>query len=112
MFDCGGIKRALENLMINAIKYGACDTPIKVSLTQFNTEVCLQVHNEGNPIPLKEQASLFEYYHRSNDRSGSQQGWGIGLTLVKGIAEAHDGKVEVKSSKEEGTTFSIVLPVE
>ncbi|WPU66503.1 sensor histidine kinase [Peredibacter starrii] len=110
-FDCSGLKRALENLMINAIKYGAPDKPIKVSLNQTKTELCIQVHNEGNPIPLKDQASLFEYYHRSNVQNGSQLGWGIGLTLVKGIAEGHDGKVEVRSSKDEGTTFFIILPI-
>jgi len=69
------------------------------------------VHNEGNPIPLKDQASLFDYYQRANAQEGNQQGWGIGLTLVKGIAEAHGGKVEVRSSEEEGTTFSIILPL-
>lgn len=110
-FDCSGIKRALENLITNAVKYGSDDRPILISLGQSKTEVCLQVHNEGNPIPLKEQASLFDYYQRSNAQEGTQQGWGIGLTLVKGIAEAHGGKVEVRSSEEEGTTFSIILPL-
>lgn len=110
-FDSNGMKRALENLMVNAIKYGAKDKPISISLKISQREVCIQVHNEGNPIPLKDQASLFDPYYRTETaRKGKQQGWGIGLTLVKGIAEAHEGKVKVSSSKDAGTTFSIILP--
>lgn len=111
MFDCNGMKRALENLMVNAIKYGANDKRISVSLKLNKREVRILVHNEGNPIPLKDQASIFDPNYRTEiARRGEQQGWGIGLTIVKGIAEAHDGKVEVSSSKEAGTTFSIILP--
>lgn len=109
-FDCNGLKRALENLLTNAIKYGANNRPITVSLEETKTEIQIHVHNEGNPIPLEKQESLFKLYHRSEAQEETQQGWGIGLALVKGIAEAHDGKIEVRSSKEEGTRFSIILP--
>lgn len=109
-FDCQGIKRALENLLTNAIKYGSKDAAVTIALNLTDSEIKIQVHNEGNPIPLKDQSILFEHQHRASADEGSQQGWGIGLTLVKGIAEAHDGKVKVNSSKEEGTTFSIILP--
>lgn len=111
LFDRNGLMRALENLMTNAVKYGSVDRPITISLNKSQAEICLKVHNEGTPIPLKDQASLFEYHKRASAQEGTQQGWGIGLTLVKGIAEAHDGKVEVESSAEDGTTFSIILPL-
>lgn len=113
VFDCHGIKRALENLMVNAVKYGAEDKPITVSLSLNDQDIRIQVHNEGNPISLKDQSSLFEHNFRTEEaQEGSKQGWGIGLTLVKGIAEAHHGKVEVTSSKDAGTNFTIVLPID
>lgn len=111
MFDFNGVKRILENLMTNAIKYGADKKDITVSLSQIGNEVCIQVHNEGNPIPVEDQSSLFEHYKRAKAQEGQQQGWGIGLTLVKGITEAHGGRVEVTSSEKDGTTFSVYLPL-
>ena len=111
LFDCHGLRRALENLITNAVKYGSVDRPITISLEKTNSNACIRVHNEGHSIPLKDQIILFDPYQRLNAQYGNQQGWGIGLTLVKGIVEAHDGKVELKSSDEEGTTFSIILPL-
>jgi signal transduction histidine kinase len=110
-FDCSGMRRMLENLMVNAIKYGAKDKKVSVTLELQSGEIRIHVHNEGHPIPLKEQASLFDPHYRSETaKESTQHGWGIGLTLVKGIAEGHDGKVEVSSSKDAGTTFTIILP--
>lgn len=109
--DSAGIRRAIENLLTNAIKYGGTQTPVRTNVIEFENEVQIKVHNEGNPIPSEDQVTLFDYFHRSKSgvQSG-QQGWGIGLTLVKGIAEAHNGHVLVESSEKAGTTFSIVLP--
>lgn len=110
-FDPQGLKRALENLLTNAIKYGDSHHEVTVGMKNTDTEVCIQVHNMGNPIPLRDQASLFDYHFRAQAQESTQQGWGIGLTLVKGIVEAHGGKVEVKSSREDGTTFFMILPL-
>ena len=110
-FDCNGIRRAIENLVTNAVKYGDAKKPITLSAKQNDYEIHIKVHNFGNPIPLKDQATLFDHFHRSESAQLSgQHGWGIGLTLVKGITEAHDGRVDVKSSANEGTTFSLILP--
>jgi signal transduction histidine kinase len=69
------------------------------------------VHNEGDAIPIGEQAAIFEPFYRSSSAiSGSHNGWGVGLTLVRGIAEAHGGTVRVQSEAD-GTTFVVSLPV-
>lgn len=109
--DRTAVRRMIENLAGNAVKYGAATSPITISLRRNESEAEISVHNEGNPIPLQAQGMLFEAYRRL-DSAGSQlqKGWGIGLTLVRGFARAHGGSVSVQSSESTGTRFSIHLP--
>ncbi len=110
-WDASSLQRVIENLCSNAVKYGARERPITVSLIDKNTEVELSVHNEGNPIPAEEQATLFNLFHRTESaESSGKMGWGIGLTLVKGVVEAHGGSVGVQSSLDVGTIFKITIP--
>ncbi len=104
------IQRVMENLCSNALKYGSPILPVTVGARSVDGKIELFVHNWGNPIPEVDQKNLFEYLQRAEGaRMISYQGWGIGLTLVKGIAEAHHGQVVVRSSAEAGTTFGILL---
>jgi signal transduction histidine kinase len=114
-WDHGGIRRILENLFKNAIKYGAPEAPITVRISEQNARVSIVVHNEGEPIPMEDQASLFQpfiqpFRRTSVSHSGKEKGWGLGLTVVRGMAEAHRGSVEVRSNSEHGTTFIVWLP--
>ena len=110
-WDSNGLRRVIENLAGNALKYGANHGPVTIRLMQTDESVELQVHNHGNPIALEEQESLFQLYHRRASTSAAGQvGWGIGLTLVRGIVEAHGGTVGLASSAQHGTTFSVRLP--
>jgi len=110
-WDATAIKRMTENLVNNAVKYGSPDRPITLSLVKNEEIIEINIHNQGNPISDKDQKGIFEAYHRSaSARNGVQKGWGIGLTLVRGFAEAHGGHANVKSSAAEGTTFSITIP--
>ena len=100
----------IENLLQNAIKYGAENGPVTVSLEKREGWVRLSVHNTGNPIEEEQRKNLFDPYARGPDAaSGSQLGWGLGLTLVQGMVEAHEGSIHVESSLEKGTTFTIEL---
>lgn len=106
-----GIRRALENLINNAIKYGAQDKIITVAIKQTEQDVQIIVHNYGNPIPIEDQPFLFEPFHRTiTAKNGEKNGWGLGLTLVKGVAEAHGGNVKVQSNEKEGTRFIVTVP--
>lgn len=102
------IRRALHNLVENALKYGRPDTHITTRAVESHGRLMLSVHNFGEPIPPAEQLTLFEPYRRarSADRSG-KAGWGLGLALVQSIAQAHGGSVTVESTAEDGTTFTI-----
>jgi PAS domain S-box-containing protein len=106
------LRRMIENLANNAVKYGSSDTPITVTLQNTHKQsISICVHNLGNAIPPKEQASLFNQFRRGSTADKPlQKGWGLGLTLVRGLAEAQQGQISVESSPSRGTTFSVVLP--
>ncbi|MBC7713075.1 MAG: HAMP domain-containing histidine kinase [Rhizobacter sp.] len=107
-----GIRRALENLITNAIKYGSMNTPIIINLEEAKGFALLSVHNDGREISKDEQEKLFDSFHRTAEAEQSKvKGWGLGLALVKGVAEAHDGEVLVSSSEGKGTLFTLKLPI-
>lgn len=108
-----GLRRVIENLSSNAVKYGEATTPITIRLARLQDKVSLSVHNFGPALSPKEQEVLFMQYHRSEtaEQSG-KKGWGIGLTLVQGIAHAHGGDVKVESIPVSGTTFTVILPLD
>jgi signal transduction histidine kinase len=104
-----GIRRVVENLIINALKYGGAATPVRLTVAQNATHAMLTVHNEGNPISIEERPRLFEKFQRATTAM-NQTGWGLGLALVSGMVRAHRGIVRVESSPETGTDFIVELP--
>lgn len=111
-WDGEAIVRVVENLAGNALKYGEEDAPITIGLTRAADSVLLAVSNRGEVIPASEHARLFEPYRRMGSAvSSRKKGWGIGLTLVRGIAQAHGGRVSVRSDEASGTTFELDLPM-
>ena len=103
------IRRVIENLAINAVKYGATNTPITLMLQQTQTQISFTIHNEGDPIALDAQSILFQQFRRTISAE-EQTGWGLGLFLAKNITEAHQGTIEVESTEGRGTSFIIKLP--
>lgn len=110
-WDRNAISRVIENLVGNAVKYGHESTPIIVAVDADANWAEIKVHNRGPVISEAELPILFEPYRRAESavRAG-KPGWGIGLTLVKGIVEAHGGSVKVESQPSDGTTFTVRLP--
>lgn len=107
------LRRVLENLCSNAVKYGFDETPIKVKLLKTQSECIIEVQNQGPLISEKDQAVVFNQHRRTNSaKAGGVKGWGLGLALVKGIAEAHCGRVAVESSEAKGTIFRVVIPLD
>jgi signal transduction histidine kinase len=107
-WDYDGIRRLLENLLINAIKYGSKDVII-INFVEKESFITISVNNKGSYIPESKLKSLFELF-KTNGKN--RQGWGVGLTLVRGISEAHHGKVSAESSEDKGTTFIVTLPID
>ena len=112
-WSADALRRGVENLVTNALKYGAGERPITVRVGSGQGRAQLSVHNEGSYIPAEERESLFQAFRRSaSAEQGAQRGWGLGLPLVRAVAEAHGGSVEVQSDPERGTTFTLDLPLD
>ena len=105
------LRRIIENLASNAVKHGNKNSNITIKITQDKESVTLSVHNFGPPIPLSEQKTLFDQFFRAKAASTSlDKSWGLGLTMVRGVVEAHGGTVWVESTEENGTIFIVKLP--
>ncbi|MFC0252682.1 sensor histidine kinase [Massilia consociata] len=110
-WDRHAMKRALENIVGNAIQYGREGTSVTVSSKEVSERLLLAVHNEGEPIAPEEQETVFEMYRRAQaSKLKRKQGWGIGLPYVRAVAESHGGSIALDSTAERGTTFAIDVP--
>lgn len=110
--DPVAIQRIVENLASNAIKYGDAHSPVVIRLKNAGKLVQIDICNQGKVIQESDTARLFNSFHRTQDaEQSSHKGWGIGLAIVKGLAESHGGSVRVESNPKDGTTFSILLPL-
>lgn len=103
------MRRALDNLISNAIKYGD-GGPIRINVENWDGRVSLSVHNFGDNVPEDKVSRLFEHLRRES--AGGPAGWGIGLPFVKKVVESHGGSVTVDSAPERGTTFTLDFPLD
>jgi signal transduction histidine kinase len=113
--DETAMRRALDNLVSNAVKYGAEGRTIAVAVkparTRGREEVQVSVTDRGAGIGSTDLAHVFEpFYRGANAVDRHVAGNGLGLSLVKRIVEAHDGRVTVRSAPGQGSTFTIHLP--
>ncbi len=110
--DSNAMLLAVQNLVDNAVKYAPKGERIEVTLEVAGKNLVLRVRDYGPGIPNEERSSVFERFYRAKDvRLKPVRGSGIGLSLVKHIAEAHGGKVEIDSTVETGTAFRICVPI-
>lgn len=104
------LTQALLQLAQNAVRHGG-DGPIALGCVVAGDEARLWVRDEGPGIPAGEQARVFDRFRRGAGARRSD-GTGLGLAIVRAIAEAHGGRVELDSRPGEGSTFTIVVPVD
>jgi len=112
-WDGEASRRVIENLCVNAIRYGRPGGPATLTLREASHEAVIEVLNEGSPIPPKDLSAIFTTRFRREERlRGAGKGWALGLTVVKGPVGAHGGRVELHSAQCEGTTFRVLLPLD
>jgi signal transduction histidine kinase len=108
--DRGRIQQVLSNLLGNAVHHGASDRPIGVRAWTADGQFTLEVSNHGNPIAPAEIGKIFDPYWRSPS-SAPGGGLGLGLHICSQIVQAHRGTLTALSSAEDGTRFTVRLPV-
>lgn len=110
--DANAVDLAVANLLDNAVKYANNSRRISVQLKRVENEVVITVEDFGIGIPRDELEKIFERFHRVNTGLVHDvRGSGLGLALVRHIAEAHGGSVSVESEVGVGSIFSLHLPV-
>jgi len=111
--DPHAFRQALGNLLDNAIKYSGDRKMIRVEAMVWQEELRCRVADQGIGIDPTQTPRVFEKFYRvAWGEAQSPRGSGIGLTVVKHIAEAHGGKVVVESTPGQGSTFTLIIPLD
>ncbi len=106
------LERAVINLLTNAVQYSPAKTTISIQVYRAGHLACLAIADEGSGIDPEELPYLFDRYHRQkrSELTGNH-GTGLGLSFVKTVVEKHRGDLSVDSIPDEGTTFTLKLPM-
>ncbi len=111
MLDCDKIRRAVENLLSNSLRYTDAGGRVTVTVIDVDSGVTVSVEDSGTGIDSKDLPHVFDRLYRADEsRNRSSGGMGIGLSLVRSIIEAHGGTVRAESEKGKGSKFIIWLP--
>lgn len=111
MVDRNMFKRALTNLLSNAIKFSAANSQIICSVSNKSGYWDIATTDHGAGIPPEVQMNLFQPFNRLHAQSHPEiEGTGLGLAFVYSVAQRHNGKVEVESKLNEGSTFHLLIP--
>jgi signal transduction histidine kinase len=112
VWDGRRLAQMLQNLIGNALQHGSNHCAVKLTLRGETDSIRLTVHNDGTPIPPEAIGTIFDPLVRSADEElgAPSTSLGLGLFIVKEVVDAHEGTIEVSSSAEQGTLFTVVLP--
>lgn len=105
-FDNTLFKRAFTNLIYNSVIHNSSNTEIRVSIRKEDG-IYISIEDNGRGMTEEEVKKLFERYYRGTNSSVSVKGSGLGMAIAKQIIEAHDGKINVKSKLNVGTSIYI-----
>ncbi len=111
MLDRQRIAQVFTNLVGNACNYAPPKSAITLSACARDGVVEVSVHDDGPGIPETDRDKVFEAFRQASNQAMQVKGVGLGLTIVKGIVEAHGGSVWIEESSNTGTTISLTLPV-
>lgn len=108
IFDKEKVEKIYFNLISNALKFVNPQGKIQIHLSKEANKACLSVFNSGSFIPKEKLTDVFERFYKIDS---SSEGTGIGLALTASLVSAHNGKISVQSTENEGTTFQVWLPL-
>ena len=101
------LRRLIRNLLENAVRHGR--PPVRIAVTRHENVAMVTVSDCGDGIPPTERERVFEPFYRPVGRSESSGGWGLGLSLVRQIAERHGGRVVCEAEPDGGSRFVVEL---
>lgn len=114
MADPDRIAQVLDNLLDNAIRYAPPGSTVTVTLARKGSEVACRVADAGPGIPAQHLPLIFERFYRADPArersSGGKAGSGLGLAIVRGLVQAHGGRVAAESVEGKGTTITFWIP--
>ena len=106
------IDRIITNLLSNAIKFSHDNGIVYINTFKNKNTITISIKDNGIGIPKNEQKDIFNrYIQSSKNKNNEYEGSGIGLELVKNLIEAHDGSISLVSEENEGSEFTIKLPI-
>jgi len=106
------IRQVLDNLINNAVKYSSEETKVAVSAQRNSTQLRISVADQGTGIPTEDLERVFDRMYRVEQRLTPEVGGiGLGLSICKGLVEAHGGRIWVESKLGKGSTFHFTLPL-
>lgn len=108
--DEAGLGQLAGILLDNAVKYSEDGGVVTLSLTARQEKAVFSVHNTGQHLAAEDLEHAFDRFYRA-DKSRSNEGYGLGLSIAKSIADSHHGKIMADSGKERGVTFTVALPL-
>lgn len=111
--EAAAIRSAVQNLLTNAVKYGGADgwIGVRAEASADRREVRVTVEDHGGGIAVADLPHIFDPFYRGSDATARRiQGSGLGLALVRRIAEAHGGRVSVETRDGAGSAFTLHLP--
>ncbi len=109
-WDTDRLAQVVSNLVGNALEHGDPSTPVGVHLSTADEVARLTVHSFGPSIPAEMIPVIFDPYRRTTGRSERSRGLGLGLFIAQQIVVAHGGRIDCRSTDEEGTTMTVILP--
>ncbi|MBZ0293342.1 MAG: HAMP domain-containing histidine kinase, partial [Anaerolineae bacterium] len=109
-FDRRLLRYTINNLLTNALKYSPEGGEVRLSLTMQGKNAIVRVSDQGIGIPEEDLTRLFEPFHRAGNVD-RYQGTGLGLAIAKQVADLHKGTITVESKVNQGTTFTVTLPI-
>ena len=111
-WDADRLGQLLQNLLSNALRYSPPTSDVALALRREEDVVVVVVHNVGAPIPAERHATLFEPLQRAVGQvDPTSRSLGLGLYIVKQVVNAHGGRLSMTSTADDGTTFTVRLPV-
>lgn len=109
--DKARMTQVLKNLIGNAVKFSLADCTVKIAAKVVDGNYQVSIQDEGICMTSEETKKMFDRFYRADSSSTAKEGTGLGMSIVKYIVEAHDGKIWVESEAGRGTTVTFSIPI-